>query len=234
MLASALPGPRNVPELTSVTGLARMNRFTMLRSWSYWSLATTFFAFCATLWLFYAWFPETLYTRHRLSLTRSGVFGTAFLQASSVIGILAGGFLADRWSQAVPPSRFYLCAAGTILSAPFAYEAFAAETLFAAVSSSAAFGFFGGWMAANVFAAAYDVVPAQGSGFAAGILNTAGGIAGAAMIFIAGFAKSSIGFAGLMKWSVAAMSALSFLLIVCANRRFAVEHAATAEQEEPV
>ena len=58
-------------------------------------------------------------------------------------------------------------------------------------------------MSGNAFAAACDVVPPARSGVAAGVLNMTGGFTGAAMVLVAGYAKSTIGFGALMTWSAA-------------------------------
>jgi MFS family permease len=220
IVAGGLREPRTSDHRPSRSRIA----FPALRlSWCYCVLLVAFFAFCATLWLFYSWYPDHLNSRYRISMAASGISGTVFLQGSSAVGMLLGGFLADRLSRSIPPARFYLCGLGILLSAPFAYLAFATWSLAEASWCSAGFGFFAGWMMANIFAAAYDVVPANQSGFAAGVLNTAGGLSGAAMIFAGGLVKNSIGIPGVMAWSAAITGTLGLLLIVIAARHFMSE-----------
>ena len=175
----------------------------ILRSRCYGALLFAFPLFCATLWLFYAWFPDYLYSRFGLSMSQSGFAGTVFLQVSTVAGIVGGGALADWLRRTLPAARFYIAGAGLVLSAPFAFFTFATSSLPLAEVCSGAFGVFAGLMSGNAFAAACDVVPPARSGVAAGVLNMTGGFTGAAMVLVAGYAKSTIGFGALMTWSAA-------------------------------
>jgi MFS family permease len=106
--------------------------------------------------------------------------------------------LADRLRRRSPAARLYVAAAGVLLCAPFAYLTFSATTLNQARAFSAAFGLFGGLLAANAFAAAYDVLSSESRGLAGGVLNMTGGISSAFMIYAAGLWKNTIGFSGLM------------------------------------
>jgi MFS family permease len=173
----------------------------LFRSFSFTVLLLAFSAFCATLWLFYAWYPDYLNSRYGLSMTASGFAGTIFLQASTIAGIIGGGALADYFRRSTPAARFYVGGAGLMLCAPFAFLTFAAPSIRFAEAYSVAFGILAGLMSGNVFAAAYDVIPPAARGMAAGLLNMAGGITGASMILIAGYARQTIGFSVLMKWS---------------------------------
>jgi predicted MFS family arabinose efflux permease len=178
------------------------------------SLLFAFPMFCATLWLFYAWFPDYLYSRFGLSMSQSGFAGTVFLQGSTVAGIVAGGALADWLRRTMPAARFHVAGAGLLLSAPFAYLTFATPSLPLAEACSGAFGLFAGLMSGNAFAAACDVVPAARSGVAAGVLNMSGGFTGAAMVLVAGYAKNSIGFGALMAWSAALTGIAGCVLVL--------------------
>lgn len=179
----------------------------LLHSRGYLLLCTAFFAFCAMLWIFYAWFPSFLYERYQLSMTESGLTATIFVQVSCAIGVLIGSTLADKLS-----SRFPIAALGILLSAPFGYLTFAAETLEMARIYSVAYGFFSGFMVANVFAACYDVIDRKNFGLASGILNMVGGISAAIMIYLAGVLKESVGFAGLLQWVAIACVVASIML----------------------
>jgi MFS family permease len=185
----------------------------IFRSGRYVALSIAFFAHCAMLWIFYAWLPSFLAENYHLSMTASGFQGTVFVQVACGCGVLTGSILADRLAPRIPPARFYIAALGMILAAPFGYLTFAVHTLSYATLSSSLYGFFAGLTIANVFAAAYEVVPRTRFGMASGLLNMTGGIAATFMIYLAGFLKDSIGFAGLLKW-VALACVLSALLLI--------------------
>lgn len=226
VLAFALRGARS--SQASDRGRTRGSARQLLGSRCYIALAGAFLAFCAMLWIFYAWFPAFLYDRYRLSMTESGWNATLFIQASCGLGVVVGGFLADRMSRRWPAARFIVLAAGILLSAPFAYLTFAADSLALARLFSACFGAFAGLTIANVFAAAFDVVAAGNRGVGAGILNMTGGISSAAMIYLAGLWQHSVGLAALMLWVVAAAMLAACILIATVNARFEPERHAMA------
>ena len=186
----------------------------------YIALCAAFASFCAMQWIFFAWFPTFLQERFRLSMTDSGWNGTLFVQSSAIIGILSGGVLADRLRKQWPAARLHVAAAGVMLSAPFAYLTFSATTLNEARLFSAAFGLFGGLLAANAFAAAYDVLDSGSRGLAGGVLNMMGGISSAAMIYLAGLWKDSIGFSGLMIGMMTVAIICSVALMAVSNSEF--------------
>jgi hypothetical protein len=186
-------------------------------------LCAAFFAFCAMLWIFYAWFPSFLYERYHLSMTDSGFNATVYVQVSCGVGVLVGSTLADRLLKLTPASRFYVAATGILLSAPFGYLTFAATSLGMAKLCSAGYGFFSGFMVANVFAAAYDVIDRGNFGLGAGLLNMTGGISAAIMIYLAGALKATVGFAGLLQWVALACVAGAIGLILVAKGRFAID-----------
>lgn len=192
----------------------------LLRSPPYLALCAAFAAFCAMQWIFFAWFPTFLQERFHLSMTDSGWNGTLFIQSSAIVGILGGGVLADRLRRRWSAARLHVAAAGVLFSAPFAYLTFSASSLNQARVFSALFGLFGGLLAANAFAAAYDVLDRTDSrGLAAGILNMTGGISSAFMIYVAGAWKDTIGFSGLMIGMATVAVATSLLLMLASTSR---------------
>jgi len=169
-------------------------------------------------WIFFAWFPTFLQDRFGLSMAESGWNGTLFIQASAIAGILAGGALADRLRRRWPAARLYVAATGVLLSAPFAYLTFSATSLNQARACSAAFGLFGGLLAANAFAAAYDLLDSHSRGLAGGVLNMMGGISSAVMIYAAGVWKDTIGFSWLMAGvAMVAVGTAMLLMFVSAH-----------------
>jgi MFS family permease len=207
-----------------VAGATGGNLSELLHSNCYLALCAAFSAFCGIQWIFFAWFPTFLQERFHLSMTESGWNATLFVQTSTILGILGGAALADRLRRRWPASRMYVSGAGVFLSAPFAYWTFAATTLWEARLFSAGFGIFAGLLAANSFAAAYDVLSARNRGLGGGVLNMTGGLSSSATIYLAGVLKNSIGFSGLMVWMMGIAILASSALLVVASLRFHREH----------
>lgn len=198
----------------------------LFHSRCYVGLMAAFFAFCAMLWIFYAWLPTFLFERFHLTMAESGFRATLFVQVSCGAGIVVGGALADRLAKRIPAARLYIAAVGILLCAPFGYLTFAAQSLSWVTICSSAYGAFSGLMVANVFAAAYDIVAPGRYGLAAGLLNMAGGIAATIMIYLAGLWKNSLGFDGLLKWVALGCVFAALFLIATTVSNFSKENQA--------
>ena len=208
LLSKALPAatpPR--PEQS-----AAPSPFDILRSRCYLALLAAFFALCLMLWVLYGWLPDWIYEKYRLSLAASALSATACLQGGSALGVLLGGVAGDWLRTRVRPARFYVCAFGLFLCAPFGYLTLAADSLAGLKIASGFFGLLAGLMIANVFASAYDVVQERNYAFAAGVLNLGGGISSGLGLLLAGWWKESGGAVALMQRASIA-SAFSALLL---------------------
>ncbi len=219
-LAYALVLWRALPESKSAAApppLAWEDVAGLARSRGYVMLCLAFFAFCAMLWIFYAWFPAFLGERYNLSMAAAGFTATVYVQGGCGVGVLIGGTLADRLSRTIRGARFYVAAAGILLSAPFGYLTFAADTLDSARLFAVCYGFLSGFMIANTFAAAYDVIEKKNFGLGAGILNMVGGFSAAIVIYLAGALKQTVGFAGLLQWVAVACAITAIGLVFTAS-----------------
>jgi MFS family permease len=193
------------------------------RSPSYVMLCATFAAFVAMQWIFWAWFPTFLIERYGLSMTDSGWNATVFLQCSAMVGILISTTFADRLAVKMAKARVYIAVGSALLSAPFAYLTFSADSLAMARVFSAAFGLFAGSFAANAFAAAYDVTGSESRGLASGVLNMMGGISSGAMIYLAGIWKQTVGFPVMMMWMMTVALVVSGVTLLVAAREPALK-----------
>jgi len=183
-------------------------------------LTFSFFWFCGMLWIVYAWLPDLLYRRFHLSLSSSGLDATLCIQVCCGVGVLAGGWLADRLILRIAAARFYIVGCGMFLSAPFAYLAFAAITLTEFRLFAAAFGLLAGFAIGNIFAAAYDVISDLNYSFAAGVLNMTGGLSGGGAMLLVGIYKNEFGITNLMAFAAAATAFAGILLSASARWKY--------------
>jgi MFS family permease len=192
----------------------------LAKSSCYVAICVAFAAYVAILWVFLAWFPTFLQEKFKLSMTDSGWNATVFVQLSQVAGILGGGWLTDRLRTRWPAARLYMVAVAVLGSAPFAYWTFAASTLNEARVFSACFGLFGGLLATNAFAAAYDVIRKENRGLGGAIVNMTGGLSSGVMIYMAGVWKETVGFAGMVVWMTGVSLVAGTVLAVVAAARY--------------
>jgi len=128
--------------------------------------------------IFLTWLPTFLYRAFGMTLTMAGFSATAYLQLASVVGVIAGGVLADRASQRQRGGRIRVQAVGLLLGVPFLFMSGWTRMVGVLVGALAGFGLAKGLYDANIWAALYDVVPARRRGVAAGVMNSLGWLGG--------------------------------------------------------
>jgi MFS family permease len=74
-------------------------------------------------WLVVGWLP-TYYKEHfNLSQGVAGLYATGYLYPAQIVGLLLGGFLADRWSRTNRLARIHVPAIGLCIAAPCVFFA---------------------------------------------------------------------------------------------------------------
>src|SRR6187401_646844 len=149
-----------------------------------------------------SWMPKFLFDRFHLGLAMSGLTATLFVQLASMAGAPAGGWLADTWRQRTPRGRIAVQTLGMLAGAPFVAICGLTHSIGALILSLTLWGFFKGLYDANIFASAFDVVPAGARGRTAGFMNMIGWLAGG------GSAPVAIGFIA-ERWSLGGALALA-------------------------
>jgi MFS family permease len=84
-------------------------------------------------WLISAWLP-TFYIQHfHISQKMAGVYATAYLYPASVVGLILGGILADKWSKTNKRGRILVPAIGLCIAAPAVFFAGQSTVLIMAI-----------------------------------------------------------------------------------------------------
>ncbi len=144
------------------------------------------------------WMPKFLYDRFHLSLAMAGLTATLFVQLASLVGSALGGWMADRWSRTRHGGRILVQSFGVLAGAPFVVWCAQSQEIFHVILALTGWGLFKGIYDANIFASAFDVMPVESRGTAAGLMNTVGWLAGggSAPVVIGWIAQShTLGFA---------------------------------------
>jgi MFS family permease len=161
-----------------------------------WLLVVVFMGANFVAMIFTVWMPTYFYRRFHMSLTMSGLNGTAFLQVASVLGVICGGALADgmvKHRRGQGGARMSAQALGLICSVPFLLLSGWLATVAAVLGAMIGFGFFKGIYDSNIWAALYDVIPIERRGAALGIMNSLGWLGGAAAQLAIGVASARFG-----------------------------------------
>ena len=69
-------------------------------------------------WIVYAWLPLHLFERFHKTLADAGFTATFYVQIASMTGIVAGGWIADRWSRSSERGRQLTGAVGLLIAGP--------------------------------------------------------------------------------------------------------------------
>lgn len=128
--------------------------------------------------IFLTWLPSFLYRKFGMSLSLASFNATAYLQMASVLGVMTGGWLADRWARRYRGGRMLTQALGLGCGVPFLFLTGWTISVPVLVLAMAGFGYFKGMYDANIFASLYDVVTPERRAAAAGILNSLGWLGG--------------------------------------------------------
>jgi MFS family permease len=128
--------------------------------------------------IFLTWMPSFLFRKFQMSLSMAGLSGTAYLQIASVIGVLTGGWLADRMAVRYLGGRMRTQSLGLILGVPFIFLTGWTMSVPVLILAMCGFGFFKGMYDANIWASLHDVVPAARRASAVGFMNAIGWLGG--------------------------------------------------------
>src|SRR5207248_2452632 len=143
--------------------------------------------------VFLTWLPSFLVRKFAMNLSMAGFSSTAYLQISSVLGVLAGGLLADRLVRRRPEGRMITQAIGLLCGVPFILMTGLTTTVLTVIAAMIGFGFFKGLYDANIWASLYDVAPPAHRATALGVMNSIGWLGGGAAPVAIGFMSERIG-----------------------------------------
>jgi MFS family permease len=153
------------------------------------------------------WMPSFLYRKFGMSLGAAGFSSTAYLQIASVLGVITGGILADRFARRHRGGRMMTQAIGLLAGVPFIFMTGWTLSVPVLILAMAGFGYFKGLYDANIWASLHDVVPAARRATGVGLMNAVGWIGG-------GFAPVAIALAAQRYGMSASISASSVIYLV--------------------
>jgi len=188
-------------------------------------LCFVFPVFVFGLWLLYGWLPTFLREKFELTQADAAFNATVYLQATTAVGLLGGGILADVLYRRTKASRLWLMTASLILCAPCLHYLGSSDTLTATRLAAAGFGLFSGLLMGNIFPAAFEVVPADTRASAVGILNFFGAIMSGFAALFGGMWKASLGIDRLLSITALAYVAAGGLLVFGIKKLFPNDHA---------
>jgi MFS family permease len=165
------------------------------------------------------WMPDFVRERLGYGLAAAGLGATFYAQAASMLGSPLGGWLADMLRRRLLGGRILVQALGVGCAAPFVYVCGGASSEVELLLGLAVWGVFKGIYDANIFAAVFDVVPAEARGTTAGFMNLLGWAGAAPAPIVVGYLAQHRGLGPAIA-SIAAVYVASAVLLLLAGLVF--------------
>jgi MFS family permease len=154
--------------------------------------------------IFLTWMPSFLYNKFQMSLSMAGLNATFYLQVASVLGVITGGFLADKLARKFRGGRMMAQALGLMCGVPFIFLTGWTLSVPILILALVGFGYFKGLYDANLWASLHDVVRPENRATAVGFMNSIGWFGGAIAPIAIAYASNQYG----MSASISATSVL--------------------------
>ncbi len=199
------PGPAKSRSTLAIAALIKIRTFLLL--------CIVFPVFVFGLWLLYGWLPAFLHDKFALNQSDAAFNATVFLQGTTAVGLIGGGFLADRMYRRTKAARLWIMVASLLLCAPCLHALGSSDTLGNTRIAAAAFGLFSGLLMGNIFPAAFEVVPSETRASAVGMLNFFGAIMSGFATLFGGLWKQSLGIDRLLTLTATAYAVAAVVLI---------------------
>lgn len=151
----------------------------LLTSFPFWIIVLYFAVPSLPGWAIKNWAPTLIAQNLNIEMSVAGPLTTISISLSSLMGVLTGGVLSDRWFRINPRGRIYTGAIGLALTIPALLLMGYGHSLFHVVGAAFLFGFGFGLFDTNNMPILCQFVGPNQRATAYGFLNTAGIFAGA-------------------------------------------------------
>ncbi|MBI5083569.1 MAG: MFS transporter [Acidobacteria bacterium] len=163
--------------------------------------------------MIYGWLPLFLYEKFGMSLTGAGFSATFYIQIASAAGILAGGWLADRWTRSNPRGRVLTQWIGFTAAAPALFLVATTPSMALLIGGMLVFGLGRGFFDCNLMPVLCQVARPQLRATGYGVLNLGSTLVGGAMTAAAGAMKATLGLGTCLQISAVLLFCAALLLL---------------------
>ncbi len=160
---------------------------------AFWTVLFFFAALSAPGWATKNWLPELFSSSLALPMEQAGPIATITIAFASLVGVLVGGPMSDRWVRHNLRGRIYTSAIGLALMIPALVLMGLGHSMTAAVAAALCFGIGYGMFDTNNMPILCQFVPAGQRATAYGVMNMVGVLAGAAVTNLLGRWADNLG-----------------------------------------
>jgi MFS family permease len=143
----------------------------LLGNVGFWLMVVYFTLPALAGWVVKDWMPDILREQFQLGQGRAGVSAVVYVQIASLVGVVLGGWLADRWMRRTVRGRIYVSALGMSFFLPALFGVGNASSLAAAVGFLMLFGLGWGFFDCNNMPILCQVVSPRRAATGYGIMN---------------------------------------------------------------
>lgn len=164
-------------------------------------------------WLVSGWLPTYFKEHFNLSQSVAGVYSTGYFHTASLVGVITGGLLADRWSRQNPRGRILVSILGLLIAAPAVFLASSTDALHPALAGFMIFAFFRVFLDANMMPILTLLIDKKYLATGYGILNFIACLVGGLSLYAGGAMRDmDINIGQLFKISSVLMLFIAFIL----------------------
>ena len=146
----------------------------VLKIRSFWMMAIAFVFFCVVANAHDMWLPRYYVEEFEMTNEAAGQFATFWSKTATIVGLLLGGFLADRLARRWRTGRALVQVLGIAIWVPALYVLGSTDSLRMLQGVMIAYGLGFGFYVANLWTTAFDVIDPAARSTAIGYLNVIG------------------------------------------------------------
>jgi len=158
----------------------------LFSKWSYFYLLLIYPLPTIVSWMAMGWLPTYYQETFNLSQSVAGEFATVYLYPASILGLLLGGFLSDKWQKSFPYARIVVPIIGFGVAAPAVFMIGYIHVLWQAVAMFLMYGFARMFIDANLMPILRMVVDERYQATGYGIINMLTVFIGGLSTYVAG------------------------------------------------
>ena len=158
----------------------------VLSTWAFWVILIYFAVPSLPGWATKNWLPTLFADSLGLEMAQAGPMSTITIAASSLVGVLLGGVLSDKWVLRNIRGRIYTSAIGLGMTIPALVLLGFGHSVVAVVGAGMLFGIGFGMFDANNMPILCQIISAKYRATAYGVMNMVGVFAGAAVTHLLG------------------------------------------------
>jgi sugar phosphate permease len=142
-------------------------------------------------WLIMGWLPTYYQERFHVSQGIAGLYATGYLYPFSMVGVVVGGLLADRWNQSNKRARILIPAIGLLIAIPGVLLAVNTQYIEIAILGFMMYAFTKVFSDANLMPILCTIIDEKYRATAYGILNLFACVVGGIGIYAGGMLRDA-------------------------------------------